>query len=59
MWLQMGGIMEHEDYMSPRKRDEIYGCQRCRLDEGNQKAQTSSYKIRKYWAWHVHDDDYT
>ena len=51
--------MEHEDYMSPRKRDEIYGCQRCRLDEGNQKAQTSSYKIRKYWAWHVHDDDYT
>lgn len=26
--------------------------------EGNQKAQTFSYKIKKYWAWHVHHDDY-
>ena len=28
------------------------------LDEGSQKAQTSSYKIDKYWGCNVQSDDY-
>ena len=46
---------------SHRERDHIcdYGTRGMReLDEGSQKAQTSSYKIDKYWGCNVQRDDY-
>lgn len=45
-------------------RGEIDGCQRAEvgkrggMNEGSQKVQTSSYKIKESWGCHVQHGDY-